>query len=499
MASDSKQASVSGVQASPPLSRYILRPVHTPRSGLLNSPLGPVKRNQRVAKTWTNVLFEASVKGLREGGMVVGTASIAPKLTPIEEDQPEGDQSWILVILACFMLFLTKTLQPIAMEWSLDDEGKYPYRPAIALLISRLMLVVVSMIPCIYHKETWSLQDVRQSVHYIGASACTVANAMSIFLTVLYLGAGDFAVLKNFNLPFTSLLVAFIGQVITLSQWGCVIIITLGMLIFRASVLTEGDFSIGICFVMLGVVASSFEGVLMQRAARVLSDVSFHKHSVYFHAHTSWINLLLVLAIDYDVIFTPPKGPFVGWDYKTLVAVITMVPVQFFKVAVVGLTNAIVVKLIIAATTISTYVLAIVLFDEQATVVQLLACMVVCTGITVYQLDGYTAKKLEKSSKASDTIELRCSPGALDTKTIVLDINATDLPSNFSDKVRNATTHEPPRNSASENTGNANNLPVNVDPNPRAGHVGGIPPIRKLTAVAGDEKESTAIEDVVVE
>jgi hypothetical protein len=63
------------------------------------------------------------------------------------------------------------------------------------------------------------------------------------------------------------------------------------------------------------------------------------------------------------------------------------------KHAVAGLASAIMVKLIVAGTTVSTFVFAVIFFNTAVTGTQYLAALIICVGLITYQLEGSRIKK----------------------------------------------------------------------------------------------------------
>ncbi len=334
---------------------------------------------------------------MMNGGMLASAHNSQSKIPAIDTDIVEIQTHFRSVILTiCFSFFLLKTFQPILLDWNREN-GAYPFRPSTSIWVSRIILTVFFLAWCVTGGERWSWREWKESLPFVLVAICTVANVLSIYLTVQYLGSGSYAVLKNFNLPFTAVvMVVWLGRNVSRTQWGSVLMITIALLIFRANVLQESEPSPGYGFVLLGVVASTYEGVLLQLASHNLSGMSFQKQSFFYHFYSMILSSVLMVTLDYDVVFMGPLGPFTGWNFKVALYLLCVVPLIVTKHAVAGLASTIVVKLINSATTVSTFVLAVVLFAESGTLVEILACVTICVGLVVYQLDELDSCDVEK-------------------------------------------------------------------------------------------------------
>lgn len=339
---------------------------------------------------------------------------------------------WIVPII-CIAFFVTKTFQPILLQWNRVN-GSYPFAPTSSIWVSRIVLMLFFGIWCWSDGEKFTdKKEWKQSLPFLLVSAMTIGNVLSIYLTVQMLGAGTYAVLKNLNLVLTAVLVRFwLGKIVSDAQWACVIIITLGTFIFRISVFSTGSVNHGYFFVLMGVVCSTFEGLILQIVTHRLPNMSFQKQSFYYHFYSTILALVLMLTYDYKIVFYESGGPFHGWNYKVVVYLLCVVPLVSMKHAVAGLVSAIMVKLIVAGTTVSTYLFAILVFSTSATAVQYLAAIIICVAIVAYNLEGHRIAAemelrlqlrqgvLEESDK-SDSCKVHCAKCA----TVVVEFPKT--------------------------------------------------------------------------
>eukprot|EP00472_Partenskyella_glossopodia_P012424 CAMPEP_0197531082 /NCGR_PEP_ID=MMETSP1318-20131121/33970_1 /TAXON_ID=552666 /ORGANISM="Partenskyella glossopodia, Strain RCC365" /LENGTH=406 /DNA_ID=CAMNT_0043087167 /DNA_START=702 /DNA_END=1919 /DNA_ORIENTATION=+ len=296
---------------------------------------------------------------------------------------------WWLVPLVCTMFFVTKTFQPLLLEWN-EEDGSYPFRPSTSIWASRVILTVFFGLWLLYDRDAIKAKEWQISLPFIPVAICTVANVLSIYLTVEFLGAGTYAVLKNLNLVLTAILIYFwLQKPVSPAQWSCVLIITLATFIFRVSFL-KGDTNLGYLFVLIGIIASTLEGILLQIVTRKLArhNMTFQKQSFFYHFYSLILSFILMITYDYETVFYTKLGPFDGWNYKVGVYLVCILPLVSMKHAVAGLASAIMVKLIVAGTTVSTFVLAIWLFDESVTVTRILSAIIICVALVCYQLEG---------------------------------------------------------------------------------------------------------------
>eukprot|EP00466_Bigelowiella_natans_P002507 jgi/Bigna1/146336/aug1.112_g21044 len=256
----------------------------------------------------------------------------------------------------------------------------------------------------------FSAKEWRMSIPFIGVSVCTVGNVLSIYLTVEYLGAGQYAVLKNLNLVLTAILIYFwLAKTVTPTQWSCVLVITLATFIFRIQVFDDGGMNAGYIFVLLGVVFSTLEGILLQLVTKRLTEMSFQRQSnanilidavvfrkngkleIVFLRRENSTGLPITAELggyDYETVFYKTLGPFHGWNYKLVVYLVCIVPLVSMKHAVAGMASAIMVKLIVAATTVSTFIFSILWFGTETSPTKYLSALIICVSLVCYQLEG---------------------------------------------------------------------------------------------------------------
>eukprot|EP00472_Partenskyella_glossopodia_P011164 CAMPEP_0197518198 /NCGR_PEP_ID=MMETSP1318-20131121/3321_1 /TAXON_ID=552666 /ORGANISM="Partenskyella glossopodia, Strain RCC365" /LENGTH=568 /DNA_ID=CAMNT_0043068325 /DNA_START=308 /DNA_END=2014 /DNA_ORIENTATION=- len=295
-----------------------------------------------------------------------------------------------LTITLCIIFFILKTFQPFILDLSRVN-GTYPFRPSTTIWVSRLILLAFFSGWCLYQPEglVWSRQAWREGLPYVFIAIFTVSNVLAIYLTIEYLGSAAYSVLKNLNIPFTAvLLVLWARKHISIVQWTVVIALTLALLIFRSSILDSSDPSMGYIFVIMGVIASSCEGILLQLTAADLQHMPFHQQSFFYHFYSTIFSTILMVAWDWDAVFSGPYGPFVGWDALVGVYIICIVPLVVIKHAVAGLASAVVVKLIVASTTVSSFALAVAYLGEGGSTVEILSCVQVCVLLVTYQMGG---------------------------------------------------------------------------------------------------------------
>jgi len=299
---------------------------------------------------------------------------------------------WVIPFV-CVSFFLTKTWQPLLLQWNRIN-GRYPFAPTSSIWVSRIILTGFFLIWMLVDKDAsksimFSAKEWRMSIPFIGVSVCTVGNVLSIYLTVEYLGAGQYAVLKNLNLVLTAILIYFwLAKTVTPTQWSCVLVITLATFIFRIQVFDDGGMNAGYIFVLLGVVFSTLEGILLQLVTKRLPEMSFQRQSFYYHFYSMILSFILMITYDYETVFYKTLGPFHGWNYKLVVYLVCIVPLVSMKHAVAGMASAIMVKLIVAATTVSTFIFSILWFGTETSPTKYLSALIICVSLVCYQLEG---------------------------------------------------------------------------------------------------------------
>jgi len=384
--------------------------------GLETRPSRNIKRKDKARRLSRFAIIKAtlvkgSARGLEQGGIIARGAAIDKKNnmshSSMAADGSSGGRQEryqssnsqeerkkavvVLTIALCVIFFILKTFQPFILDLSRDkDSGSYPFRPTTTIWFSRVILLVFFLIWCYADNEEWSWSEWKRSVPFVVVGLCTVSNVLAIYLTIEYLGSGAYSVLKNANLPFTAvLMVTWAKKHISIVQWTCVAALTLGLMIYRADALVRtNSLSIGYVFLLVGVVASSVEGIVMQQTSTKMTDISFPKQSFYYHLYSFILSTIVMVVWDYDVVFYANYGPFQGWNYLVGVYIICIVPLVVIKHAVAGLASAIVVKLIVSATTVSSFILAVGALNESATVVEILSCMLICVLLVTYQMGG---------------------------------------------------------------------------------------------------------------
>mmetsp|Transcript_42447 Transcript_42447/g.68920 ORF Transcript_42447/g.68920 Transcript_42447/m.68920 type:complete len:580 (-) Transcript_42447:138-1877(-) len=378
-------------------------------------------RRRSVLKQIKSKIFEQSVQGMICGGMLAKKSAITKNPsqthkslksimrdttykdgeskterypTDIIPDMDEKDRAtkkgvYYITVILCVSFFILKTVQPFILDLSREN-GVYPFRPSTAIWFSRIPLVVFFYIWCVLENETLNNpRDWRKSIPYIFVALCTVANVLAIYLTIESLGSAVYSVLKNLNLPFTAvLMVTWARKRISIVQWTCVLAITLGLVIYEADVLKSSSPQFGYIYVLLGVVSSSCEGILLQIAASKLRDMSFIKQSFFYHFYSLILSSILMFGWDYNTVFGEHYGPFKGWSWIVAIYIICIVPLVVMKHAVAGLASAVVVKLIVSATTVSSFMLAMLALGETATLTEVLSCCQICVLLVTYQMGG---------------------------------------------------------------------------------------------------------------
>jgi len=300
----------------------------------------------------------------------------------------QENYKWVIPTV-CTAFFITKTFQPILLQWNATDAGRYPFAVTSSIWMSRIILTLFFGVLLLIEEDSISRVEWRASIPFIGVAVCTIGNVLAIYLTVEFLGAGPYAVLKNLNLVLTAILIyAWLKRPVTPAQWSSVAIITLATFIFRISVFSGQDANVGYIFVLMGVLFSTLEGILLQIVTAQLPDMSFQKQSFFYHFYSLVLSSILMIAYDYDTVFYEPAGPFHGWNYKVVVYLICVVPLVSLKHAVAGLASAIMVKLLVAGTTVSTFVFAIVIFGNKSPLTTWLAAIIICIALVAYQMEG---------------------------------------------------------------------------------------------------------------
>eukprot|EP00466_Bigelowiella_natans_P012828 jgi/Bigna1/144477/aug1.88_g19185 len=135
-------------------------------------------------------------------------------------------------------------------------------------------------------------------------------------------------------------------------------------------------------------ISSSCEGILLQIAASKLRDMSFIKQSFFYHFYSLILSSILMFGWDYNTVFGEHYGPFKGWSWIVAIYIICIVPLVVMKHAVAGLASAVVVKLIVSATTVSSFMLAMLALGETATLTEVLLCCQICVLLVTYQMGG---------------------------------------------------------------------------------------------------------------
>jgi len=383
-------------------------------------PSSPRRRRLSQFKMIKDCVIRGSRQGLMAGGMLTKSSALprgspsgtrSPSEPPITHPEREKSKQelehqntnvqmvYITTMTLCVTFFILKTFQPFILDLSRDSSGQYPFQPSTTIWVSRIVLTLFFTVWCYLEEEEWTTNDWINSIPFAGVAICTVSNVLSIYLTIEYLGSAAYAVLKNFNLPFTAILmVLWSRRKISVVQWMCVISITLGLFIYRAEVLESSNPSLGYAFVLMGVVASSVEGILLQQTSGKLASMSFQKQSFFYHFYSFLLSTVLMIVLDYDTVFYSKYGPFTGWNYLVAVYIICIVPLVVIKHAVAGLASAVVVKLIVSATTVSSFILAIFALNEHASLVEILACLSICTALVSYQMGGDLSEQVLKFS-----------------------------------------------------------------------------------------------------
>ncbi|GAB5361432.1 hypothetical protein AAMO2058_000712800 [Amorphochlora amoebiformis] len=295
-----------------------------------------------------------------------------PRSTVVEKHEKESKEAgeylkeyYIYIIyLICISFFVTKTFQPILLQWNRIN-GKYPFPVTSSIWVSRIILTLFFGVWIVCDGDLPTKHEWRKSVPFVAVALCTIANVLSIYLTVAFLGAGTYAVLKNLNLAFTAVLIYF---------W-----------LRRADALENGELNMGYFFVLLGVTASTLEGIVLQLVTKDYTNMTFQKQSFFYHFYSFLLSTVLMLSYDYEVVFD--TGPFTGWNYRVVVYLLCIVPLVSMKHAVAGLVSAIMVKIIVAGTTVSTFVFAIIIFGKTPDLIQWLSAMVICVALVCYQLE----------------------------------------------------------------------------------------------------------------
>jgi len=221
-----------------------------------------------------------------------------------------------IVLFLCFSYFVLKTAQPLMLGWT-KEGGEYPYIPSSSLWFSRVLLSVFFVCMVYYAGESLSADHWKLSVYYIPVSFLATTYVFCIYLSIDYLGAGTYAVLRNFYVVVTAILFRLIlKKPLTASQWGNVLIITLALVIYKSDAFSSDSDPVGYIFLLGLVLSSSLNGVLLQWVHKEIESqkkctFSFFQQSFFYHFYSSWFGFLLMITYDYKTVWLEGgAGPF---------------------------------------------------------------------------------------------------------------------------------------------------------------------------------------------